>query len=67
MHHLGFDTNKAMGEMIRVLKPGGRLAIYDEPSTVFYCAKLLRQNGLQVEKKTIDMVIGIKSHPATSE
>jgi ubiquinone/menaquinone biosynthesis C-methylase UbiE len=67
MHHLGFDTDKAMGEMTRVLKPGGRIAIYDEPSTVFYCAKLMRQNGLRVEKKTIDMVFGMKSHAATSE
>ncbi len=67
MHHMGFDTDKAMSEMTRVLKPGGRMAIYDESSTVFYCAKLMRQNGLQVEKKTIDMVFGIKPHPATSE
>lgn len=66
MHHMGFDTDKAMSEMTRVLKPGGRMAIYDEPSTVFYCAKLMRQHGLQVEKKTIDMVFGIKPHPATS-
>ncbi|MCP4935632.1 MAG: class I SAM-dependent methyltransferase [bacterium] len=61
VHHLGFDTEKGMGEMIRVLKPGGRLAIYDEPSTVFYSAKLMRKNGLQVEKKVMDMVFGIKS------
>ncbi len=67
MHHLGFDTNKAIGEMARVLKPGGHMAIYDEPSTVFYCAKLMSQNGLEVEKKAMDMVIGIKSQPATSE
>lgn len=67
MHHLGFDTDKAIGEMTRVLKPGGWMAIYDEPSTVFYCAKLMRQNGLQVEKKTMDMVFGMKPHPAASE
>ncbi len=67
MHHIGFDTDKAIGEMARVLKPGGRMAIYDEPSTVFYCAKLIRQNGLQVEKKNLDMVFGIKPHPAISE
>lgn len=67
MHHMGFDTGKAMGEMARVLKPEGWIAIYDEPSTVFYCAKLMRQNGLQVEKKSIDMVFGTKLHPATSE
>lgn len=66
MHHLGFDTDKATSEMTRVLKPGGWMAIYDEPSTVFYCAKLMRQFGLQVEKKTMDMVFGIKPHP-TSE
>ena len=66
MHHLGFDTDKAMNEMTRVLKPGGRMAIYDEPSTVFYSAKLMRQNGLQVEKKMIDMVFGIKPYPTPS-
>ncbi|MCP4425882.1 MAG: class I SAM-dependent methyltransferase, partial [Chloroflexi bacterium] len=60
MHHLGTDTNKAMREMKRVLKPGGWLAIYDEPSTIFYCAKLMRQNGLQVEKKEMDMIFGTK-------
>jgi arsenite methyltransferase len=63
MHHLGFDTDKAMSEMARVLKPGGWMAIYDEPSTVFYCAKLMRQFGLQIEKKTVDMVFGRKAHP----
>jgi arsenite methyltransferase len=66
MHHLGFDTDKAMGEMTRVLKPGGWMAIYDEPSTVFYCAKLMRQHGLRLEKKTMDMVFGTKPHPVTS-
>ena len=67
MHHLGFDTDKAIGEMTRVLKPGGWMAIYDEPSTTFYCAKLMRQNGLQIEKKTMDMVFGKKPHLVTSE
>ncbi len=60
VHHLGFDTEKGMSEMIRVLKPGGWLAIYDEPSTVFYSAKLMRQYGLQVEKKVMAMVIANK-------
>ncbi|MCP4418749.1 MAG: class I SAM-dependent methyltransferase [Chloroflexi bacterium] len=60
VHHLGFDTEKGMGEMIRVLKSGGWLAIYDEPSTVFYSAKLMRKNGLQVEKKVMGMVIANK-------
>lgn len=69
MHHLSSraDYNKAISEMTRVLKPGGWVAIYDEPFTVFFCAKLMRQNGLAVDKKHIDMVFGRKSHPATSE
>jgi hypothetical protein len=45
-----------MVEMVRVLKPERWIAIYDEPSTVFYCVKLLRQKGLQIEKKTLGMV-----------
>ncbi len=49
-----------MSEMIRVLKSGGWLAIYDEPSTVFYSAKLMCQYGLQVEKKVMAMVIANK-------
>ncbi len=61
MHHIGFDTDKAIGEMTRVLKPCGHMAIYDEPSTVFYCEKLMRQHGIQVEKKTLDMVFGVKA------
>lgn len=65
MHHLGSETNIAMGEMIRVLKPGGWMAIYDEPSTIFYSAKLMQKNGLQVKKKTLDLVFGVKPHPAS--
>ena len=62
MHHMshGTDTNKAMSEMTRVLKPGGQIAIYDDPFSVFLCAKLMRQNGLKVEKKVRDMVFGRK-------
>ena len=67
MHHIshGSGTNRAMSEMTRVLKPGGRMAIYDDPFSVYLCAKLMRQNGLEVEKKERDMVFGIKLH--TSE
>jgi len=60
IHHLGFDTEKAIAEMARVLKPGGWMAIYDEPSTIFYGAKLMRKYGLQVNKKTMDMLFGVK-------
>ncbi len=60
IHHLGFDTEKGIKEMIRVLKPGGWMAIYDEPSTIFYSAKLMQKFGLKVENKTMDMVFGVK-------
>lgn len=61
MHHMKAETDKAMNEMARVLKPGGWMAIYDEPSTVFYCSKLMRQNGLRLEKKYANMVFGTKA------
>lgn len=60
IHHMGFDTEKAMSEMTRVLKPGGWMAIYDEPSTIFYSTKLMRKFGLKVESKTMNMVFGVK-------
>lgn len=61
MHHLKADVDKGVSEMVRVLKPGGWMAIYDEPSTVFYCTILMRQNGLQIKKKTTSMVFGKKT------
>jgi len=61
MHHMKAEVNKAMREMSRVLKPGGWMAIYDEPSTVFYCSKLMRQNGLRLGKKYVNMVFGTKA------
>jgi hypothetical protein len=61
---MGFDTGKSIGEMTRVLKLGGWMGIYDEPSTVFYCTRLMRQQGLQIEKKTMDLVFGVKPSPS---
>ena len=60
IHHLGFDTEKGISEMTRVLKPGGWAAIYDGTSTIYYSAKLMRKYGLQIENKSMDMVFGIK-------
>jgi hypothetical protein len=45
---------------VGVLKPGGSMAIYDEPSTIFNSVKLMRKYGLQIENKTMDMVFGVK-------
>ena len=66
MHHIspGKDTNKALNEISRVLKPGGRVGIYDDPYIVFLWTKLLRKNGLTVERKERNIVFCIK--PALS-
>ena len=61
MHHIKADANKAMREMARVLKPGGWMAIYDKPSTVFYSSKLMSQYGLRLGKKCANMVFGTKA------
>ncbi len=62
MHHIshGRDTGRAMGEMIRVLKPGGWLAIYDIPFAIRSSAKRMRENGLKIERIESDLVFGIK-------
>jgi arsenite methyltransferase len=66
MHHIspGPNTEKALSEVTRVLKAGGRLVIYDEPFTIFYFTKLMRKNGFDIEYKDRDMVFGIKQDPA---
>ncbi|UCG43006.1 MAG: class I SAM-dependent methyltransferase [candidate division WOR-3 bacterium] len=65
VHHLGFDTERAVREMVRVLRPGGWLAVYDEPSSVFYSARLMRRLGLMVERKTTNIVYGTKQSATT--
>lgn len=62
MHHIlhGSDSEKAMPEMVRVLKPGGKMGTYDVPIAVNATKKLMLQNGLEIVKKDSDMVFGIK-------
>jgi len=62
MHHIlhGSGTDKAVSEMVRVLKPGGCLAIYDVRIAVNTSAKLMLKNGLEIEKKYQEMVFGLK-------
>jgi len=63
MHHIlhGKDSGKSISEMVRVLKPGGQLAIYDVLPAVMSSAKLMLQNGLTVNKKNLNMVFGTKA------
>jgi ubiquinone/menaquinone biosynthesis C-methylase UbiE len=62
IHHIshGSDSIKAFAQMTRVLKPGGRMGIYDVPPAIRLSEKLMVKNGLKIEKRARDMVFGIK-------
>ena len=63
MHHImhGTESEKAMPEMVRVLKPGGKMGTYDIQPAIKPTEKLMIQNGMKITKKTKNMVFGVKS------
>jgi ubiquinone/menaquinone biosynthesis C-methylase UbiE len=49
LHHIGENTserNQAINEMLRVLKPGGTIALYDIAPVLDSCLRTLRQSGI---------------------
>jgi SAM-dependent methyltransferase len=49
LHHIGnssADREQALGEMVRVLKPGGTIALVDIASMIDPAARLLQQSGI---------------------
>ena len=62
MHHILHDkcTDKAISEMVRVLKPGGYIAVFDVPIAIMSTSKLLNKEGVEIKKVGNDIAIGIK-------
>ena len=58
MHHIppGQSTQSALMEMLRVLKPGGKMAIYDIPFFISIWKKLLQKEGLVVDRRNKEML-----------
>lgn len=63
VHHLlhGDGADKAIKEMVRVLKSHGRIAVYDVPIAIFSATKLLKREGIKVNKINSRIILGEKS------
>lgn len=64
LHHIGrerFDHERAINEMLRVLKPGGRIALWDTSHMVEGYAAAMRSRGVENDvKKTIQSPFGFE-------
>jgi len=63
MHHILHDSgaDKAIQEMVRVLKPGGIIAVYDVPIAIMSTMKLLKREKVETRKLNNKMILGAKS------
>ncbi len=64
VHHMGRDAQKAVQEMIRVLKPGGYLALFDVQRVIEPLKPLLQQQGISIAHESggwLRVVIGQKN------
>lgn len=68
MHHILHDSgaDKAIQEMVRVLKPKGTIAVYDVPIAIMSTARLLKKENVETAKLNSKMLIGVKSPPMGS-
>ena len=62
MHHLLHDkgAERAINEIIRVLKPNGFLAIYDVPIAILSTQKMLRKKQVKLERLNSKILFGVK-------
>jgi len=73
LHHIGeverTDVDKAVNEMLRVLKPGGRVVIYDVAAFANRAADVMRRAGMKDVGRVagahmFPIVLGVKEGPA---
>ena len=63
MHHILHDTGaeKAVREMVRVVRQEGYVAVYDVPIAIYSTSKLLVKEGIEVTKINSRILIGKKT------
>lgn len=63
LHHMGSNANReqALQEMIRVLKPGGMILLYDMFPIIGQAAAMMRQHGLKQVKRIDGLALTVLS------